>query len=106
VALTITSLIGTGKTDIASIAGVLSVHPKKLQRLLADEGTNFSAVLAEVRSALAKDMMANSVAPVSQVAGLLGYANNAPFTAAFHKWTGLGPLQWRKRHRDGAAGTI
>ena len=99
VALTITSMIGSGKTDIASIAEAMVIHPKQLQRQLAQEGTTFSALLDDVRSSMAQDMMTNSSAPVGQVARLLGYAANAPFTAAFRKWTDSSPLQWRTRHR-------
>ena len=99
VALTITALMGSGKTDIATIAEAMLVHPKQLQRLLAQEATHFSAVLEDVRRNMARDMVANSSAPVGQVARLLGYAANAPFTAAFRKWTGQSPQQWRKDQR-------
>jgi len=104
VALAITAMIGTGKVDMTAIADVLDVHPKQMQRLLAQEGTSFSAVLEDVRRTMAKDMLAHSSAPVGQVAGLLGYAANAPFTVAFRKWTGLSPRQWRQRGgKDDAA---
>lgn len=102
VALTITAMIGSRKTDITSIAEVMSVHPKQLQRLLAQEGTSFSAVLDDVRRTMARDMVTNSSAPVGHVAKLLGYAANAPFTQAFRKWTGHSPQQWRMRGRDEA----
>jgi AraC-like DNA-binding protein len=100
VALTVSSLIGTGRTDLASIAAVMEVPPKKLQRLLADEGTNFSDVAEGVRGKLAQEMIAEPASQVGQVARFLGYSGNAAFTLAFRKWTGLSPLQWRKSRRE------
>jgi AraC-like DNA-binding protein len=96
VALAIASLIGTGESDIATVADALMIHPKKLQRLLKEEGTSFSNILEDVRKTMARDMIANSSAPVAHIAGLLGYSTTAPFTSAFRKWTGMNPLQWRK----------
>ena len=100
VKLAITSLMGTGQTDIASIADALDVHPKRLQRLLLQEGVSFSKVLEDVRKEMGTTMMASSPVPVGQVAGLLGYAGNAPFTKAFRKWTGTTPLAWRRKSAD------
>lgn len=95
VRLAIASLLGTGKSDIQSIAELLSVHPKALQRQLAEENTTYSCVLEEVREKMAKDLMTHSKAPIAHIAGLLGYAATAPFTLAFKRWTGEGPFQWR-----------
>lgn len=99
VALTLSSLIGTGRTDLASIANAMEVSPKKLQRLLAEEGTNFSIIAEGVREKLAQEMMAELSPQVAQVANFLGYSGSAAFTLAFRKWTGLSPLQWRKSKR-------
>ncbi len=96
VALTLTSLIGTRKTDLASIADAMEVSPKKLQRLLAAEGTSFSVVAEAVREKLAREFLSQPAPQVGQVAGFLGYSGNAAFTLAFRKWTGVSPLQWRK----------
>ena len=96
VALTLTSLIGTRKTDLASIADAMEVSPKKLQRLLAAEGTSFSEVAETVREKLAREFLSQPAPQVGQVAGFLGYSGNAAFTLAFRKWTGVSPLQWRK----------
>jgi AraC-like DNA-binding protein len=100
VALAISSMIGSGESDVATVADALMIHPKKLQRLLKDEGTSFSEILEHVRRNMASDMIANSSAPVGHVAGLLGYSTTAPFTSAFRKWTDMSPLQWRKQRRS------
>jgi AraC-like DNA-binding protein len=101
VALTITSLTGTGHTGLAAIAEAMELSPKKLQRLLAAEGTNFSEVAESVRDKLAREHLDHPVPQVGQVASFLGYSGNAAFTLAFRKWTGMSPLQWRKSRREG-----
>jgi AraC-like DNA-binding protein len=100
VGMAVSSLIGSGRTDLASISEALMVHPKQLQRMLAEEGTSFSDILDHVRKGLAQDMVAQTEVPMGQIAGLLGYSAHAPFTTAFRKWTGMAPMQWRK-HKGG-----
>lgn len=96
VAMTIRSLIGTDLTDLASIADVMDVSPKKLQRLLATEGTSFSEVAEKVREEMAQEFLAQEMPQVGTVAEFLGYSGNSAFTLAFRKWTGMSPLKWRK----------
>jgi AraC-like DNA-binding protein len=98
VRLAIASLLGTGKSDIQSIAELLGIHPKALQRQLAEENTTYTAVLEDVREKMAKDLMMQSKAPIAHIASLLGYATTAPFTLAFKRWTGEGPFQWRAQY--------
>ena len=37
--------------------------------------------------------------PANEIAIDLGYANASAFTRAFHRWTGMGPAQWRASKR-------
>lgn len=99
VALTLTSMIGTGHTDLPSIASAMEVSPKKLQRLLSAEGTSFSSVVESVREKLALEYLSQPAIQIGQIASLLGYSGNAAFTLAFRKWTGTSPMQWRKSKR-------
>jgi AraC-like DNA-binding protein len=98
VGLAIASLLGTGKSDIQSIAELLGVHLKALQRQLAEENTTYSALLEDVREKMAKEMLSHSKVPIANIAALLGYAATPPFTLAFKRWTGLSPFQWRAKH--------
>jgi AraC-like DNA-binding protein len=99
VELAIRSVLGTGNANVEFISEQLGLTPKKLQRLLAAEGTTFSDILERVRTATATDILAISDAPVARIAGLLDYSATAPFTLAFKRWTGHSPLAFRKRSR-------
>ena len=100
VALAIPSILGTGKCNLDHISEALGVSPKTLQRQLQREGTSFSEILELTREAMARQMLTDSTAPVSKIAGLLDYANNAAFTLAFNRWTGLSPRKFRQTERQ------
>lgn len=100
IALAISSVTGTGYCNIEFISGSIGLTPKKLQRLLAGEGTSFSAILETVRTGMARDFLTSSNAPVAHIAGLLDYSTTAPFTSAFKRWTGTSPLKFRKKARQ------
>ncbi len=98
VSLAIRSLAGSGKCNLEAVAESLDQNSKQLQRLLAAEGTTFSYILDTVRQKFAKELLCESTAPISQIAGMLDYAGSPPFTLAFRRWTGQSPLEYRKRH--------
>jgi AraC-like DNA-binding protein len=99
VALAIPSLLGTGRCDIEHIAETFGMTMKQLQRQLEKENTTFSTVLQHVRETLAKQMLLETDVPVSNIANLLDYAGNPPFTLAFERWTGQNPTTFRKEER-------
>lgn len=100
VALALPGMLGTSVCDADFVAAVLGMSAKKMQRLLAAEGTTFSEILENVRQNMARQLMAESKAPVAQIAGMLGYAAASPFIVAFRRWTGRTPLQYRRNERQ------
>ena len=102
-ALAMRSVMGTGKCNIEFISAMLGLTSKKLQRLLAGEGTTFSDILDAVRIEMARQLLSTSDASVANIAGLLDYSATAPFTQAFKRWTGMTPLEFRKGERGNVA---
>lgn len=99
VEIAIPSLIGTSFCTQPHIAKLLSIGSKTLQRQLARENARFVDLLDKTRERMARQFLAESEIPVASVAGLLGYTNTPPFTAAVHRWTGMSPRQFRERSR-------
>lgn len=97
VEMAILSVIGTGSCTKEFVAGSMGISPKKLQRLLAHEGTSFSDLLDRTRHTLACRMLGQTGVPVASVAGLLEYSATTAFTLAFKRWTGLTPRDYRKK---------
>jgi AraC-like DNA-binding protein len=100
VALAIPSLLGSGRCDMDAVAASLGLNPKRLQRGLADENTNFSEIIGRIRENIARRLLIESDAPVERIAGLLDYSSTAPFTTAFKRWTGQAPLTFRRDERE------
>jgi AraC-like DNA-binding protein len=68
-----------------------------LNRRLAQEGTSVFELMKEVRFQIARDLLANTSLPITEIAATLLYANNGAFTRAFRLWSGKRPSDWRQR---------
>lgn len=97
VEIAIPSLIGTSFCTQPHIATLLSIGPKTLQRRLTKENSRFVDLLDKTRERMARQFLAEDAIPIASIAGLLGYTNTPPFTAAVHRWTGVSPRQFRDR---------
>jgi AraC-like DNA-binding protein len=86
-----------GRPQVGRVAKVLGMSPRTLQRNLAAEGTTFAAVVADVRFALARGYLAAGQISLAEIAFLLGFNDQAAFTRAFRRWSGVTPMQWRRR---------
>lgn len=62
-------------------------------------GKNISAFLKEIRMSVASDMIKNSILPISEIALEVGYENASKFAAAFKKFYGVSPSEYRRQCR-------
>ena len=99
VASAIRSMLGAGLCSSEFVANSLGMSHKKMQRLLSREETTFSQILDDIRRETAIEMLLESDAPISRIAGLLDYSSIAPFTGAFKRWTGNSPRAFRDHAR-------
>ncbi|GAB0108559.1 AraC family transcriptional regulator [Nocardia sp. JMUB6875] len=93
---TLQKLLGTTAPEIDAVARLLTIHPRTLQRRLAAEGTTFAAILDEVRRAEARRYLTTTDMPMSQVASLLGLAEQSVFTRCCQRWWGATPTAVRR----------
>lgn len=99
VAETLPSLLGVKGSDIQNTAHALGIHPKKLQRLLKEEGTSYSTVLDDVRRNIAARLLAESDISIARLAKMLDYSSDRPFTVASKRWFGMAATEYRKTLR-------
>lgn len=78
------------------VAAELHTTARTLRRRLEDEGTSFQGVLNAVRGDLAKQYLATTRLTVDEIATTLGFSDGANFRAAFRKWTGRSPADYRR----------
>lgn len=80
---------------IGDVAQTLGLPVRTLQRKLAEAGTCFADELDAVRRSLAESYLADPTLPVTQVAFLLGFAEQSSFNRAFRGWHDCTPQQYR-----------
>jgi AraC-like DNA-binding protein len=95
----IVQTIGLRQHSLGHIAGLLGVHPRTLQRRLRAEGLNFKQLVHLVKMDTAGWHVQASCMPLTLLADVLGYAEQAAFSKAFREHFGMPPSAWRRLHR-------
>jgi len=88
-----------GQATIAKVAEALAMSTRSLERRLNEEGTNYTAVLRELRRDLAMQYLRDKTLGVGQIAWLLGYSEVSSFNHAFRRWTSASPKTVRSSIR-------
>ena len=91
-------LLVVNQADLVAVARTMSLHPRVLQRRLAESGTSFEEILDDVRRDMAWDLSATGT-QISRIATLLGYSETSSYTRACRRWYGESPRQLRARRR-------
>jgi AraC-like DNA-binding protein len=86
-----------GDPSLESIARQLAMSPRTLQRRLRDRGVVFNDVLDEMRFHAAKSYLAQRDVAGTEVAYLLGFAEQSSLNRAFKRWSGETPTEYRRR---------
>lgn len=90
-------LLPAGEMTIDTVAGELNVSRRTLQRRLSERDTQFLQILQEVRAGLAERYLADKRLGITEIAFLLGYADQGSFSTAFKSWHGISPSEHRQR---------
>ena len=93
----IVRLLPLGDMSIDKVAAELNVSRRTLQRRLADRDTQFLHVLQEIRADLAVRYLGDERLGITEIAFLLGYADQGSFSSAFKIWHGQSPRDYRQR---------
>lgn len=87
-------LLPEGEPSLHDVARRMALSGRSLQRRLGDSGTGYREVLDELRQELALDYLRRGL-PIGEVTSLLGFSEPTSFHAAFKRWTGTTPGQFR-----------
>ena len=85
-----------GLHPISTFAEIFDVSPRSLQRKLQQAGTSFSELIETTRFEMATEMLAESDAPLIDVAMMLGYENQSNFGRCFRRVAGISPGRYRR----------
>lgn len=95
---TIMEQLSSGRCTLENVADTLMISPRTLQYQLEQCGTSFRGLLDSTRAELARHYLMDPDMSLVDVAFLLGFSEQSPFTKAFKRWTGETPGEFRKRH--------
>lgn len=93
----IVALLQEGEPTLERVAAKLNLSPRTLHRRLAERNLRFRELLEKTRRELAESYLCDARISLAEVALLLGYSEQSPFTHAFKRWTGSTPFDWRKQ---------
>lgn len=84
-------LNGGREPDLEEVAARLKLPTWTLRRKLAEEGTQFRAILNDTRRDLAMTYIRDTELAFGEIAYLLGFASAEAFQRAFKRWSGQTP---------------
>ncbi|HEY7220244.1 MAG TPA: AraC family transcriptional regulator [Candidatus Binatia bacterium] len=94
---TIAEVMRDGSPDIARVAKRSALSPRTLQRRLRNCGVEFKALVDDTRRRFALEYLKDSENTLTEIAFLLGYSEVSAFSRAFKRWTGITPLDHRRK---------
>tara|TARA_R110001592_G_C13192743_1_gene753284 strand:- start:34587 stop:35597 length:1011 start_codon:yes stop_codon:yes gene_type:complete len=87
--------LGTDSCSRTVVARAMAMHPRTLYRRLEREGVTFDQIRDRVRREKAEYYLSKTNAPLSQVAGILGYSEQSILTRSCRRWFGETPHKFR-----------
>ncbi|MFC5731481.1 MULTISPECIES: AraC family transcriptional regulator [Nocardioides] len=92
--------LGPDRPNLAKVARLLSLHPRSLQRLLADEGIAFKELLGRAQREQARKLITTTNLSFSQIAVQVGLREQSSLTRATRRWFGMSPSRLRRAASD------
>lgn len=86
-----------GSVPLPTVARMLRIEPRTLQRRLADLGVSFTRIVDDVRRDEARRLLTLTDLSFLEVSSRLGFAEQATFSRASRRWWGVPPRGVRAR---------
>jgi AraC-like DNA-binding protein len=89
------SVLSDGPPTLHTIASIVRLSPRTLQRRLASEGTTLRREVEYIREQMAVTALRERTMAIDEVAFILGYSEPSTFYRSFKRWTGRTPSHYR-----------
>lgn len=96
------AMLDQGGAMREAVARRLAISERTLQRRLADEGTDFSTLLDEVRRSIAQQQLGSDRTSLKNLSYKLGFADPSAFHRACLRWFGKAPKELQLSGRASA----
>ena len=88
-----------GEFSMDSVATLLGMHRRTLDRKLKRHGMHYGELLESVKRDMACQLLRDTQLPMQRIAESLHYSSAANFSTAFRRWTGVCPSTYRSQAR-------
>lgn len=85
-----------GEATLAEAADALGMSSRALQRELEKANTSFRDLVDETRKSMARQYLADTSLPLTEIAFMLGFSELSAFSRAARGWFGVSPSELRK----------
>ncbi|WP_116368681.1 AraC family transcriptional regulator [Parahaliea mediterranea] len=82
---------------LRQVAASLGCHERTLHRRLQEEGTGFQQIKDDIQRDQVLVALQDTSLSINEVARRQGFDSPSNFRRAVRRWTGLAPLEWRRR---------
>lgn len=96
--LIIVSMLKIGDPSAENIAKQMNLSLRSFYRKLSDYNLHYSNLVKSIRLELSKTYLTKSALSLTEIALLLGYAEQSAFSRAFKQWENISPSEYRKTH--------
>ncbi len=96
--LLIVHMLKAGEPSAEHIARHLNLSLRSFYRKLSGYQLQYSDLVKSIRLELAKTYLSSSELSLTEIAFLLGYAEQSAFSRAFKQWENMSPSDYRKNH--------
>lgn len=96
--LLIVNMLRIGEPSAEYIARQLNLSLRSFYRKLSGYQLQYSDLVKSIRLELAKSYLSSSELSLTEIAFLLGYAEQSAFSRAFKQWENMSPSDYRKNH--------
>lgn len=86
----------SGAKRAGDVAQLLGLSERTFHRRLSERQLTYGDLVRQVRERVARELLETSTLTIDQISEFLGYAEQASFSHAFKRWTGVSPLQYRR----------
>lgn len=86
-----------GDLNVRGLARAVALSPRSFTRAFKKEtGYTPFAYITKTRMEKSRLLLRQDYMSITQIAASVGYSNPAKFSAAFRRWTGCSPSEWRR----------
>ena len=89
--------LDSGEVTLDSVAERLGIKPRTLRTRLTEANTSFNQVVAQFRYRLACRLLAATDESIDEIVYLTGFSEPSTFYRAFKRWSGMTPIEYRRR---------